>query len=91
VRSAGSVEDTVKALAASPYAGNHYGGGASLLAKISTYKLKQYDGIVSVDSANTVDLSKVNIPDLSQMDNKQVMYYALVGVSVLALLSVVNK
>jgi hypothetical protein len=86
VRNAVGVEDTVKALAASPYAGSHYGGGKTLLDVIRRDKLINYD---SVPIAGTVKVSGLNLslPDINSMSQGDILKAAAVGVAVLAVVA----
>jgi flagellum-specific peptidoglycan hydrolase FlgJ len=78
VRDAVSVEDTVKALAASPYAESHYGGsGASIMSIIKQYGLTKYDTQDIIGNDSMIKNFSVEVPK----DAKQkTIALAIIGV-----------
>jgi flagellum-specific peptidoglycan hydrolase FlgJ len=83
VRNAVGVEDTVKALAASPYDAGHYGGdGSSILNYINSAGIRKYDTVNNGPAINLGDIQLVKgVPGI----------VLLVGASALAVAALLPK
>lgn len=77
VRKADTVEGTVKALAESPYAESHYGGGTSIVGIIKANNLTKYDGQTQTGNLDMIGKANSIIDNLGSDDLKK---YAMVGV-----------
>lgn len=82
VRDAVSVEDTVKALASSPYAESGYSGGQSILNVIKQFGLTKYDTQDIIENGQVIKNFSVMVPENA---SSIVIAAAIIGVGLLML------